>query len=488
MRSWRLALCCLVLSTPLLANEYIVRLRANNLSAFAQQFGGKVEWVDESQQLVKWTTEQALQTTSRVGMLEVAKQKNYANLELAKRALDQVDSIQPNFVYHLFPNPQLAANRKQAIAAANSLSPMFFGNPYPDNPEIKDAPKEGTGADPLLKNAWGIKDSNADAAWKTLEQGNDIVIAVTDTGVDYTHEDLAANMWHNPGEIPNDKKDNDGNGYVDDIVGWDFANNDNKPYDYITGLITTLFIGGNPGHGTHVAGVIGARLNNGKGIAGVAPKVKIMALRFISERGQGDTAAAVKAVNYAVDNGAKIINASWGSEKGQEDDTALIKALERARDKGVIFVAAAGNGRSNADGSHGGFDNDNDPKPAVPASFNIDNIISVAAIDSKGELGSFSNYGAKTVHIGAPGVKILSTVPGSRYEDAVIDFPPFLTATWDGTSMATPHVVGALAAIWSKDPKADWKKVRDTLLKNAKPIPSLKGKVSTDGKLDLQGL
>jgi subtilisin family serine protease len=244
--------------------------------------------------------------------------------------------------------------------------------------------------------------------------------------------------------------------------------------------------GGNPGHGTHCAGNVAARADNGKGIAGVAPGVRIMPLRFISEKGQGTTADAVKAINYGVKMGAKVMSNSWGSEgdDGDADSQALKDTITNAMNHGVLFVAAAGNGHNGV-----GYDNDHDAKPGVPASYTMDNIISVAAIDVNGALGSFSNWGATSVDIAAPGVKVFSTVTSSqKYSDTVIDIPGLITATWDGTSMATPHVAGAAALYLSINPGADWRKAKEAILASAKKNPALAGKMVSGGQLDVLAL
>jgi thermitase len=488
------ALSLAVSKGAIASHEYLVKLNPEAAQIFSEALGGRLEVVSQKGSLYKWTTDAELARPNKMGLFQTSGWRGM-NIGVARALNRAIDYIQPNFKIQLTPSPSLLKHKDEILAKIGN-KPMAFGTMAADNPAVK-APKTAkTGADPLLKKAWGMPLSGAEDAWKKLNQGKDIVVAVTDTGVDYNHEDLIDNMWRNSGEIPGDGKDNDNNGYVDDVVGYDFAANDSLPYDLTTDTITMMFTGGNPGHGTHVAGVVGAALNNGLGTAGVAPKSKIMALRFITERGQGETASAIKAIDYAVDNGAQIINASWGGEAGDEDDTALIEAIERAMAKGVIFVAAAGNGRSNPDGSHGGYDNDNDAKPAVPASYDIDNIIAVAAIDSSENLASFSNWGAKSVKIGAPGVRILSTVPGDRYQETILDGDPFGAIlgmlvgeiTWDGTSMASPFVAGALAAVWSTDPAQSWEKVRDTLLDNTKAISALKGKVATNGRLEMRGL
>ncbi len=398
--------------------------------------------------------------------------------------------IMTNFEVH----DQVLKNRvAQILEAQGSLG--LFDERGTDNPEIPLQQVGGSGSDPLFAQQWGMKDTGVEAAWKNSgTKGSDqVIVAVLDTGVDYTHEDLTDNMWRNPGEIGVDANgankatngiDDDGNGYADDVVGWDFAYNDNKPYDlHITGL--QLLMGGNPGHGTHCAGNIAATGGNGKGIAGVAPNVKIMALRFLTEKGQGTLEGAIQSIKYAVDNGAQILSNSWGSEgEGEaQESQALQEAIQYSMEKGTLFVAAAGNGRQGV-----GYDNDSDSKPAFPASYNIENIISVAALNDQDQLGAFSNWGKRTVHIGAPGVKVFSTVPDNVYQDTVINIPGFIVATWDGTSMATPHVSGAAALYLSKNPNADWREIKNAILSSARPIPALQGKSVTNGKLDVQAL
>ncbi|MGN6544946.1 MAG: S8 family peptidase, partial [Aureliella sp.] len=273
--------------------------------------------------------------------------------------------------------------------------------------------------DPSFGSLWGMEnngstgladaDIDASQAWD-YGTSSSVVVAVIDTGIDYTHPDLQANIWTNTREVAGNGIDDDGNGYVDDIRGWNFVAGNNNPMD-------------DNGHGTHVSGTIGAVGNNGIGVAGVAWNVKLMALKFLDSSGSGLLSNAVSAIDYARTNGAKIINASWG---GGSFSSVLDSAIQRFYNAGGIFVAAAGNDASN-----------NATVASYPANYN--NVISVAASTSSDTLASFSNYGTN-VEIAAPGQSILSTVPNNSY------------AVYSGTSMATPHVSGALALLWGQAP------------------------------------
>jgi thermitase len=392
-----------------------------------------------------------------------------------------VQYVQPNFKFKALENPNLIKLRQNA-AIQKFLESKPRMAAAVDNPAIPAAPAATIGADPLAINQWGMKDIGVDAAWK-INRGGKIIVAVIDTGVDYTHEDLLPNMWRNPNEIADNQIDDDKNGFVDDIVGWDFLSNDNKPYDLAATSFNDILAGKNPGHGTHCAGNVAAAGQNGKGISGIAPNAQIMALRFIGDEG-GTTADAVKAIKYAVDNGAKVLSNSWGSE-GEDpaegaSNQALKDIIKYAQDHDVLFIAAAGNGHQGV-----GYDNDTDSKPGVPASYDNDNIISVAAVDSKDALGSFSNWGAKSVDIAAPGVQVYSTTVGNHYSDTVI---PILGAHWDGTSMACPHVAGAAALYWSAHPGKTYAQVKEAILNSAKRIPATEGKMTSNGKLNVENL
>jgi len=226
-------------------------------------------------------------------------------------------------------------------------------------------------------------DISALEAWKITKGSSDIKIAVIDTGVDYNHVDLKNNILINEAELNGSEGvDDDGNGFVDDIYGYDFANDDADPMD-------------GHGHGTHCAGVIGAE-HNSIGIAGVNANVKILPIKFLKDSGGGTLEGALKAIDYAISREVHVMSNSWG---GGGRSQALYDAIERAQEAGISFIAAAGNSSS-----------DNDKKPAYPANYKLDNVVSVGALDGKGKKASFSNYGKKTVHVFAPGVNIYSTV------------------------------------------------------------------------------
>ncbi len=388
---------------------------------------------------------------------------------------DSILHVQKNYKIRLQQNPNLQAALQKYLAAHPEAADQAFA-PQTDNPAIPNNPAASTGADPLFTNQWGMINLGVEAAWNIHRGTNKIIVAVIDTGVDYTHEDLISNMWRNSKEIADNNIDDDKNGYVDDIVGWDFVSNDNKPYDLAAANLMDLLNGGNPGHGTHCAGNVAASGANGKGVSGVAPNAQIMALRFLGNEG-GTTADAVKSIKYAVDNGAKVLSNSWGSE-GEDsaeptENQALRDSIQYALDKDVLFIAAAGNSSKN---------NDSDEKRAYPASYDHANIVAVAAIDSADQIASFSNIGAKSVDIAAPGVKVYSTTVGGKYSDTVIDL---LGATWDGTSMACPHVAGAAALYWSAHPEKTYAQVRDAILNSATKVTAADGKVLTNGKLNV---
>ncbi len=290
-------------------------------------------------------------------------------------------------------------------------------------------------------------DIDANLAWDVWTGSSSFVVGMCDSGILRTHQDLAANIWSNPGEIPGNGIDDDGNGYVDDTWGWDFYNNDNDPTD-------------DNGHGTHTAGTVGAVGNNGVGVTGVCWNVKLAALKIGAADGSISVTAAVNALNYCVGKGIKLSNHSWG---GGASNTSLNNAITAARNAGHLVIAAAGNG-----GADGRGDN-NDVTPSYPASYSQDNIIAVAAIDNDNKLATFSNYGASSVDIGAPGVTIASCYNTSTSSYVYLD----------GTSMATPHVTGVAALVWSKNPTWTYAQVRDKLYSSGKAVTALSGKTTT---------
>ncbi|MEG4495252.1 S8 family serine peptidase [Microcoleus sp. D3_18_C4] len=313
--------------------------------------------------------------------------------------------------------------------------------------------------DPMVNSLWGLNntgqtggrvdaDIDAPEAWRIQTGSKAVTVAVIDSGGDYRHQDLAANTWRNTREIAGNGVDDDRNGFVDDVYGYDFINRDGDPMD-------------DNGHGTHVAGTIGAVGNNNIGVVGVNHNVSLMHLKFLGSDGFGNTLDAVRAVDYATRMGAKVINASFG---GGGYSQAMFDAISQANNAGVLFVGAAGNDANN-----------NDSNPAFPASYNVPNIISVAATDHNDQLAWFSNYGRNSVDLGAPGVNILSTLPGNRY------------GSFQGTSMAAPHVAGAAALLLAQKPNQSPVQLKNILMESADRVAPLQGKTVTGGRLNIYG-
>lgn len=318
-------------------------------------------------------------------------------------------------------------------------------------PTVKELEKKDVSVllnDPAMNKKWGLAQNQINKAWNISQGSKRIKVAVIDTGIDINHEDLKENLWKNPGEVGFDANgkdkatngiDDDGNGFVDDIYGWNFVKNDHDLAD-------------NHGHGTHIAGIIGAVGGNGKGISGVSPEVSLMILKYYDPKGYGEDNLknTIKAIHYAIDNGAHIINYSGGGLEYSADEKA---AIEKARKRGILFIAAAGNERSNSD-----------VKKYYPADYNLSNIISVTAIDKKTQVLPSSNFGAKTVDIGAPGNNIYSTLPNNKYG--------FMT----GTSQATAYVTGVGVLILANN--IDYKpfEVAKHLKNTGDIVDSLKGK------------
>ncbi|MEM8670113.1 MAG: Ig-like domain-containing protein [Planctomycetota bacterium] len=293
--------------------------------------------------------------------------------------------------------------------------------------------------DPFYSVLWGMRDIGAETAWDTRTSSESIIVGVIDSGVQYDHPDLVENIWTNEDEIPNNNIDDDGNGYVDDFFGYDFDNDDSDPMD-------------DNGHGTHVAGTIGARGDNGIGLTGVGWNASLMSLKVI---GTGSNADVARAIDYATENGAKITNNSYGyAGNNVPGSRAISDAIGRAKDAGVLYVVAAGNSRSNIPASDvdGNFN-------AWPAEYSKihDNVITVSAIDPDGGFAGYSHWGDESVQIAAPGTQIGSTYTENRY------------VYLSGTSMAAPHVAGAAALLWAEQPDFTYLEIKDALLSTARP-------------------
>jgi len=313
--------------------------------------------------------------------------------------------------------------------------------------------------DPMFENQWALSNTGQDGgkakadikaleAWAKTTGSKKVVVAVLDSGVDYTHGDLAPNIWH--------ASENNLENYYDDELG---AINDENGFDAVDNSDPM----DENGHGTHCAGVIGADGNNGVGIAGVNWKVEIMPLKFMNKRGFGSTAAAIQAINYVIERkkqgvNVRVISASWGSTQYSK---ALEDAIRAAGEQGIIFIAASGNSSE-----------DTDKRPHYPANYKLPNVVSVAALDRNDKLASFSNYGAKTVHVAAPGAAIVSTWLQNGFRDA------------SGTSMATPHVAGVAALILSKEPNISVAKLKERLIGAVDTLPELKGKTVSGGRIN----
>lgn len=310
--------------------------------------------------------------------------------------------------------------------------------------------------DPRFAELWGLHntgqnggtpgaDIHAPEAWGLSTGSPNVVVGVIDSGVDYTHEDLSANMFRNPLDCNSNGIDDDSNGYVDDCYGIDTANGDSDPMD-------------DDGHGTHVAGTIGAAGDNGIGVVGVNWQVRIMACKFIDASGGGYDSDAIACLEYFAmmkDRGVNIVatNNSWGSIYFSQ---ALLDAFDLHRQRGILSVASAGNNARDTDGT----------RPQYPSNFYLPNIIAVAATTRTDSLSGFSNFGRHSVHVAAPGSAILSTTPGNTY------------SSFNGTSMAAPHVTGLAALLKAQDPTRDWKAIKNLILAGGDTKPSLTKTVS----------
>jgi thermitase len=303
--------------------------------------------------------------------------------------------------------------------------------------------------DPLFANEYSLASSglgyvDAQPAWDS--RTNCSKVAVLDTGIQYNHPDLSANLWHNPHEIQSNGKDDDKNGWVDDYYGVNLVKGKGSGVD-------------DDGHGTHVSGIVGGRGNNGTGISGLCWSGSLMAVKFMDENGRGSTSDAIDGIDYAIHEGARIVNCSFGSSK---KSSALEDEVNYAKSKNTLLVVAAGNNGDNIDSD-----------PEYPASFTQGNVLTVAATTASGALASFSNYGKKSVDIGAPGDKIFSTYLGSTYK------------TLSGTSMAAPLLSAAAAMVRAKDSDLTYTDIKNALRNHTQPLASLSGKSVSGGLLSV---
>jgi len=348
------------------------------------------------------------------------------------------------------------ANALQTVAEYSALPEVEYAEP---NFEISFDSTPVLPSDPNFTDQWSLSnggqrggkvgaDISATHAWHVTTGDDDIVIAVLDSGVDYTHTDLANNMWLRPATVP--PYVDDSAGTIQDLQGYNAVDNNADPMD-------------DNGHGTHCAGIIGAEGGNDIGISGVNWKVRIMPVKFMNASGFGTTKDAVEAINYVIDRRSKgvnvrVISASWGST---QKSRALEDIIKKAYDAGILFVAAAGNATT-----------DNDRRPHYPSSYNVGNVISVAALDRNDQLASFSNYGAKSVAIAAPGVEMLSTWLDNQYEEK------------SGTSMATPVVAGVAGLVVANERRISVDDLRKRILGAVDKLDQLKNKVASGGRIN----
>ncbi len=360
-------------------------------------------------------------------------------------SLTEVSFAEPNYIY-------------KAINTNATVESMLFGS-------IKENHSALAPNDTLYGKLWGLQntganepdrnggysktpgvsgaDVDAERAWTITKGDKKVVVAVIDTGIDYNHPDLKNNMWVNEKEIPGNGIDDDNNGYIDDVYGWNANGKNGNPMD------------GND-HGTHCAGTIGAEHNNGLGVAGVMGDVSLMAVKFLGDDGSGSLADAVEAIDYATKMNVDVMSNSWG---GGGFSQALEDSITAAKNKGIVFVAAAGNDGSN-----------NDSRPSYPASYQVENVISVASHTAQDSLSSFSNFGKRSVHVAAPGSNVLSTTPGGEYK------------VFSGTSMATPHVSGVIGLFVAQEGRTSVSELRSRLMATTVPTAAYRKTTAAGGR------
>ncbi len=437
-----------VLKTPqepeAVAGEFLISFKdKSGFNSLSQ--GKKPQWLQSLDKDATVDTSLSLFNIAHVKLSNPTASGNWENLANTLAQDPTIESVEPNYIHYI----------------------------------LNDRPN-----DTHLDQLWYLQQTSAFKAWEKARPTtkDDIIVAVLDTGIQYDHEDLAGNIWRNDKEIPNNRKDDDDNGYVDDVVGWNFYDNNKFAYSYLnpypvagTDPNTGRFLcTAHPTrklyemHGTHVAGTIAAIKNNATGIAGIAERVKIMPLKVMGGPcGQGTSAGIMLGLQYAADHGAKIVNLSLGSIANSPLEKRMYKALS---DRGILIVASAGN---NA------FDND-DFLANYPASYPAEGIISVAATKQDDNLARFSNFGKVNVDLAAPGVEILSTIP-----DGTNETPTNSYAAFSGTSMSAPIVAGAAALLLAQDPSLTNLQLKAKLLQSVDKVPALADKVATGGRLNI---
>ncbi|MGI5844524.1 MAG: S8 family peptidase [Candidatus Xenobium sp.] len=411
--------------------EVLVKLKSHPLTksqgTFAQRFGATVlERFDFPKDIYKNFTGEMLHLKLPEGMTT-------AQALAAMQQDPRVEYVIPNNIYTLDDPP--AENTSASSQGASADAPKTPNDLKPELWGLHNTGQKG-----------GTPDADIDApeAWAvTTGNPNGPLIAVIDTGVDYNHPDLVNNIWTNPGEIPGDGIDNDGNGVIDDVHGYNAYAQTGDPMD-------------GHSHGTHCAGTIAAEGNNDQGVVGVNWRARIMPVKIFSDAGSTNSAAIVRGILYATKNGARVTSNSWG---GGAADPAIREAFANSP---ALHIMAAGNSGTN-----------NDARPHYPSSYDLTNNIAVAASDRNDRLAGFSCYGEKSVDIAAPGVEIYSTIPGGGY------------ANKSGTSMATPHVAGAAGLLLASDPNMSNDELKTRLLEGADKLDSLQGKVATGARLNI---
>lgn len=417
LTSLLMSLCLMSSVSATEFNGYIVKLKEGS-SLLSQKSGLGFDKVEEFH--------------GRTGHFAVIR----TDMDLSNKSMSElknhpdVEYIEPNYIYKISP-----LTTEETISLATDAK-------YGDQWGLKNTGRNSGG---WFSSGRAGEDVNAEKAWEISKGSRDVVVAVIDTGVDHSHKDLKNQMWTNSAELNGkDGVDDDGNGFVDDVYGYDFVNNDGDPMD-------------DHAHGTHCAGVIGAS-HDGDGVMGVMANVKIMGLKFLSRSGSGETIDAIRSIEYAIQMGADVMSNSWG---GGEESQALKEAIEKANEAGIIFVAAAGNSSAN-----------NDRTASFPANYDVPNVISVGAMGGNGKKASFSNYGASSVHVFAPGVNILSTTPNNKFQKM------------SGTSMAAPFVSGLMGLLKSEAPNMSPAEAREVLMRTSVKNGLLNGSSLTEGRVD----